>query len=281
MGTGSGTFSDLTDFTKDYTKAATQISQACKSAPQAVVYVLVTDAECQQPTTPLLTLCLRLHLLGRGLIPHLVPLSLLTPALHLLARYSADSPSWHRSQLTRLAFAVYDRLSVTVQRHQSKRLEQLMLPRKNPSVSQSQQQQQQMTMSLNRDSRTCPAPAFKIFPARKPLITFSTAWPPPTLDILDRHRLFHVAYSTTLDGKWLFLAGIDEKGEHSSIRARVIEGIEMKLILRRIWNFAREALEAVSVEWRLTIVKQGDMPLHELQGESPYVWQPLNAATRC
>ena len=259
LDTGSSTFSDPIDFHKDFTAIGSQISQVCKDAAHAVIYVLVTDEECQRPTVASLTLCLRLHLLGRSLVPHLVPLSLLTPELHLLPRRSGRSPSWHRSQFTRLAFALYDRLSVTVQRQQSKRLEQLSQP------SRAAERQEQIA-NFNRDTRTCTAPAFKIFPSRKPLITFSTAWPPPTLDILDRHRLFHVAYSATGDGKWLFLASIDEKGEHSSIRARYIEGLEAKLLIRRVWNFAKEAIEAVNVEWRLNIVRQGDMPIAELRG---------------
>lgn len=256
---GQSTFSELTDLNKDFLPIATQISQASKAAAHAVVYVLVTDEECQRPNLSLLTLCLRLHLLGRGLVPHLVPLSLITPVLHLLPRRTSESPSWHRNELTRLAFAIYDRLSVTVQRQQSKRLEQLTLP-SNAAA------RQQTLNNLNRDTRTCPAPAFKIFPSRKPLITFSATWPPPTLDILDRHRLLHIAYSTTKDGKWLFLASIDEKGEYSSVRARFVEELETKTLLRRVWNFAREAMEAVNVEWRVNILRQGIMPLAELQG---------------
>lgn len=257
--TGTASFGSLTDFGKDFTQTGAQIATACKTSANAVVYVLVTDSECRQPNISLLTLCLRLHLLGRGLIPHLIPISMLTSELHLLPRQEAKSPSWHRSELTRVAFAIYDRLAITVQRQESKRLEQLMRPAAEIAIN---TQIQQL-----RDTKTCPAPAWKIYPSRKPLVTFSTAWPPPTLDILDRHRLFHVAYSVSRDKRWLFLAGIDEKGEHSSVRARVVEGLEIKLLLRRVWNFAKEALEAVNVEWRLIVVRHGHLPVEEVKGK--------------
>jgi hypothetical protein len=62
------------------------------------------------------------------------------------------------------------------------------------------------------------------------------------------------------------LSAIDDEGEYSSVRVRSIDGLELKIRLRRIWSFAKEMSESSNVEWRICITKAEHMPLAELQG---------------
>ena len=91
-------------------------------------------------------------------------------------------------------------------------------------------------------------------------------WPPPVLDILDRYRLFHIAYALSSNGRWLCLAAIDDKGEHHALRVRFVDGVDIKLVIKRIWNFAKEIVECVSAELRINIGKTGSMPVTEIHG---------------
>jgi hypothetical protein len=235
---------------------ATRIHKDVEQTAHAVIYVLVTDQECESPTPGLVQLCLRLHLLRRGLVPHIVPSSMLSRSLHLLTGFDASTPacSNHTSTLKRLAFAIYERLPVTTHRQLSRQLEQISAPPDPASQT-------------AKDSRTFSAPAFKIAPPARPTISFSTAWPPPTLDILERHRQFHVAYAVTSDARWLLLAAVDENGELHCLRVRFVEGLDTKLVLKRVWNFAKEHTEPVNVEWRINVAKAGSVGIAELQGE--------------
>lgn len=229
----------------------TQIIRDATSDSHTIIYILVTDEECRRPNSLVVQLCLRLHLLKRGLIPHLVPLSMVSRQAVTLD----PSTSSHRTIFSRLAFTVYDRLPVLLQRHVTKRLLQLTVEGSNPT-------------SALQATRVCPAPAFRLVPHTKSSINFTLQWPASSLDILDRHRLFHIAYSISADGRWLFLAAIDERAEYHTLRVRFVEGLEPKLVLKRVWNYAKEVTEPVNVEWRISIAKAGVMPVAEVQSKS-------------
>lgn len=224
------------------------------TAAFGVVYILVEDAECSSANLILNQICLRLHLIRRGLIPHLVPISLLSRSLSRLRR-ATSARSGHDNVISRLAFAIYDRLQLSVSRFEPPFASILMnYPKENP----------------NQSTRLCCAPAFKIIPQARQQVAFTLQWPPPTLDILDRNRILHVAYAISADKKWIALATIDEKGENYSLRSRSIEGLDAKTTLRRVWAFAKEFAEVVSVEWRIVITKAGFMPSSELVGKQKW-----------
>lgn len=111
------------------------------------------------------------------------------------------------------------------------------------------------------------APAFKLASHKAPNVSLHLHWPPPTLDALEGHRLFHVAYEISRNRRWLFLAAIDDKAEYHCLRVRYIDGLDMKTVLRRVWSFIREASESASIEWRICIARLGSMAALELQGE--------------
>lgn len=199
-------------------------------------------------------LCLRLHLLRKGAIPHIVPLSSLASGTGALQ--PSGHPCLQQSLLQRFVFNVYDRLSLCITRHPKEK--------KGPnSISALLPEAVPFGGHL---VRAFVAPAFQLVPPTSPQVALQLQWPPPALDVLDAHRLFHVSYHLSDDGKWLYMAAVDDRAEYNCLRVRFIEGLEVRLILRRVWNFLKEASECASVEWRICITRLGAMPVWELQG---------------
>lgn len=200
-------------------------------------------------------LCLRLHLLRKGAIPHIIPLSALSRGFSSIPPY--EHGSTHDTALSRFAFNVYDRLPVCVTRYSKDKGGPNSISTLLPEVS-----------NLGGHFvRTFVAPAFYVAPRTLSQLALQLQWPPPALDILDASRLFHVAYQVSEDRKWLYLAATDDKAEYHCLRVRYIETLDLKVILRRVWSFMKEASESAAVQWRICISRVGTMPVNEVQGE--------------
>lgn len=208
-------------------------------------------------------LCLRLHLLRKGAIPHIVPLSLLASGSDCIPAY--ENGLLQDSVTVRFAFNVYDRLHTCVTRYSKEKKGpnsvSALLPEAIPSGG--------------HLARALVAPAFQLVSHAIPQVALQLQWPPPALDVMDANRLFHVAYEVSHDRKWLYLSAVDDRAEYNCLRVRFIEGLELRLILRRIWNFLREASECASLEWRVCISRLGTMSPEELQGETKFVFESL------
>lgn len=241
------------DFKAD---ADASICERISGEHNCIIYVLVEDVECQSPSSNLVYLCLRLHLLRKGAIPHIVPLSAIACGSDFLSVDAAQS--LHRSAITRFVFNVYDRLPVCVNRSSAEK--------KGPNA----------VSALMPDAfsvgghviRAFVAPAFHLASHSAPQVSLQLHWPPPALDVMDAHRLLHIAYELSTDRKWLYLTAVDDKAEYNCLRVRFIEGLETRVVLRRVWNFLKEASECATVEWRICICRVGALYAEEIQGKA-------------
>ncbi|TFY55040.1 hypothetical protein EVJ58_g8500 [Rhodofomes roseus] len=120
------------------------------------------------------------------------------------------------------------------------------------------------------------APAFSLasaLPGRKssanhrdPVgITFMLESHPRSLDVVNRHMLFHVGYSVTPCKRWLLAAGVDERGDSHELGAWLLpdESVDA-FIVKQVWSFARTCTARASVEWRVSLAKLGSMSATEL-----------------
>jgi hypothetical protein len=233
---------------------APALMEKVAGSQNSIIYILVDDAECQNPSCNLIYLCLRLHLLRKGAIPHIVPLSTIITAPAFLP--TDGSCSLHQSYITRFAFNVFDRLPVLFTRESKDKT--------GPNSVSALLSDGLFNSSM---TRSFVSPAFRLAPRGAPHLAFHLQWPPPTHEVMEAHRIFHVAYEVSRDHRWLYLAALDDRGEYHCLRVRFVEALELRLILRRVWNFMREASESVSVEWRICISRLGAMLPAEVQGE--------------
>lgn len=213
-----------------------QVIRQTEVTGTGLVYILLSDEECRSASRKLMRLCLRVHLLRKGFVPHIIPLSTIV------------GPSTRTSLIT--ARRIYDRIPV-------------MSERFKPYLSQTNQTLQLLGQSF----RQCPAPSFKLSSATRQPPIFSMTWPPQTLDILAKNRLLHVAYDITDNGRILAMSLIDEKAEHHCTRARWVENLDNKAIVKRVWTFLKDIAHAVSMEWRVVIIKASFMNRAEIQSE--------------
>ncbi len=100
---------------------------------------------------------------------------------------------------------------------------------------------------------------------------FTLKWPPPSQDILDGHRILHVAYSFTPCMRGAVCFGIDSKGEMWD--AAYLPGVDpqagLKDIMAQVWNFALTLTRRAAIQWTVILTRAGGLPcLRELQGES-------------
>lgn len=189
-------------------------------------------------------------------MPHFLPLSLLTRD----AAPRSSAPT-HLSFVDRFALSIYDRLGQPVMRFTSERPDPL--PSTNFFT----------TSGAHPNHKVFTAPLFVLSStkAKSLPVTFNVQWPVSSLEVLNRHRLLHVAFDISKGNKWLMMTAIDEKGENSVVRACFIAGSDMKAIIKKLWHFVREVTDGASVEFRISIVKARSLSLTELRGKRCHV----------
>lgn len=90
---------------------------------------------------------------------------------------------------------------------------------------------------------------------------------PTTLDVLDRHMLLQVAYSTSPCGKWLFVAVVDQTGAAHDLCAHAVPGDAPEpFVVSTVWDFTLGMAVKANVEWHIVIAKWGFMSPCELDG---------------
>ena len=80
-----------------------------------------------------------------------------------------------------------------------------------------------------------------------------------------RHSLLQVGYRLSECRKWLIAACTDQRGEADNLHIwHVSETNDYKQIVSRIWEFVVKFLSMADVEWRVSIMKLGEMDEFEL-----------------
>lgn len=175
-----------------------------------------------------------------------------------------EDQSLHNSFVKRFAFNIYDRLPACLTRQSTEK--------RGPN-SVSALMPEAMPLGTH-PLRTFVAPSFHLVSHSASQATLQLQWPPPALDVMDANRLLHIAYGFSTDRKWLYLTSIDDRAEYNCLRVRFVGGLETRAILRRVWNFMREASEWASVEWRICICRLGALYAAEVHGEAAINLEP-------
>ncbi len=115
------------------------------------------------------------------------------------------------------------------------------------------------------------APAFHL---AKPALTrmspyFAIRWPPPAKDLLDSHRIMHLAYTFSRGGRSIYVFSIDALGETWAVKRIPVRPGKygVPAAIEGVWQFALRAMGGAAIEWRLAIARLGSPSLMELQCE--------------
>lgn len=124
------------------------------------------------------------------------------------------------------------------------------------------------------------SPAFSLAPAlpsRKDAgaVSFAFETQPSSLDLVNRHMLFHVGYTITPCKRWLLAASVDGRGDSHDLGAWLLpdESVDA-FVTKQVWTFARTCAARASVEWRVAVAKLGSLGVTELDGTLPH--DPFN-----
>jgi len=181
--------------------AATLLTELGSSVPHIVIY-LVAPRGLKSTTFSLRDIQAQLSSssntpLSPRLIFHTVPLAQVIEE----EGSSLSSPS-SLASLERTALAMYDRLPVQIDRLIPRR----MFPDDLPPPSSSS--------SVNTNVSSFVAhPAYHLARTQAPPMQFTLTWPPPTLNLLDRHSFLHLGYGISGNGEWLCAMVVDERGQ--------------------------------------------------------------------
>ncbi|KJA21672.1 hypothetical protein HYPSUDRAFT_87898 [Hypholoma sublateritium FD-334 SS-4] len=177
------------------------------------------------------------------------------PEQHLFS--SLEKPAGYESALDQLAFSVYDRVLVVVDRLRTQRA----------------------NLSFGDDTRRYfAAPSFTLARPLHTRVSYARA-AHASLDVLDRHTLLHVGYHLTACGKWIIATCVDQRGEAYETGvwlAQPPEGEEEggtleEYTVRRVWEFAMQFAKKTNVEWRVIFARLGVMSERELQAWTEYL----------
>lgn len=181
---------------------------------------------------------------GRTLF-HFVPRS--------LVYQSVGYPDTRHLGLERLTTSVYDRLLRRVDRNTPRQI---------------------FKRQMLRTERFTPSPSFTL--AREsPRFSFLLVdWPPASDNAADRHTFLHVAYQLSSSNEWLFISGIDERGEAHTLKAWYVGASDSEdevfdKVTSRVMTFAWDFAARSATEWSVVIARSGTMVESELMGECP------------
>lgn len=195
---------------------------------------------------------LRINSTTSKVIIHLLPLSTIT---------CSSTSTHYAAQLNQLAFQIYDRLPIPI----------LQIKPPPPET---------FTNLFTAPASPTPirlfqSPAFTLSPQRKTAVEFELKWPVPSLEILHRHRILHIAYDRVViknfpGYEWIVVGAIDESGESWKTVPKLIKTAQRttyeRLGLKEVWRIAQTSMAKVDVEWRVVICRYGLMSKIEIQG---------------
>ncbi|KAK4055551.1 hypothetical protein OIV83_000097 [Microbotryomycetes sp. JL201] len=156
-------------------------------------------------------------------------------------------------RLERLAFAVYDQLLISVPSLA------FPVPETFPAGNMMRPQ------SVGPASRSFQGPAIWMSQTASPRISFSFKWPPPSLEIMHRGHLMHVAYTWisghTANSHWVILSCIDERGEIWKTLPRLLringDTPPELAVARHVWDITRMLSVTADVDYRFVICRVG------------------------
>ena len=123
------------------------------------------------------------------------------------------------------------------------------------------------------------SPAFVLSRPQHPRSIFLRQTPARSLDVMDRHLLLHVGYSTSTCGKWITASCIDQRGSGHDLGLwlnRPDDGIPEEFIVNKVWEFAMSFTKRADVEWRVAFSKAGSINEREMEGWSSLLPQLTN-----
>jgi mediator of RNA polymerase II transcription subunit 13 len=100
------------------------------------------------------------------------------------------------------------------------------------------------------------APSVELVAPLPKRISFLLTSDPPT-DLLHEASVLHVAYATSLDGKWLHVVWHDNTGRYTSSNSFCLQGRSFAEIALEVWEVTVEFIKAREVIWRIFIVTTG------------------------
>jgi mediator of RNA polymerase II transcription subunit 13 len=87
------------------------------------------------------------------------------------------------------------------------------------------------------------------------------------LDVIDRHTLLHIGYQTSVCGKWILAAAVDERGEAHDLGVWLYDSANgEKGLVELIWGFVIQFGRRANIEWRIVIARLGEFGERELDG---------------
>ncbi|BGP07014.1 hypothetical protein JCM10049v2_002844 [Rhodotorula toruloides] len=223
--------------------------ETAKTSTNTVVYLVLPHGE--SPLAPKSPLAGILHQIGksRSTVVNMVACPVSLSSITHCTSSAPDEPGPNR--LLRLAFNVYDQLQVPIERLR------LPAPETFPSA------RPPPIAPLGPAVRLFQAPAFSIAPPKPLKVDFVLAWPSPSLEVEQRHRILHIAYASRTmasgDGEWLVITIIDERGEIWRVSPRMLKlpngAVADVHRARVVWTLLKGMIDCADVEWRIVICK--------------------------
>uniref|UniRef100_A0A0K3C6D5 Mediator of RNA polymerase II transcription subunit 13 n=1 Tax=Rhodotorula toruloides TaxID=5286 RepID=A0A0K3C6D5_RHOTO len=239
--------------------------ETAKTSTNTVVYLVLPPGE--SPLAPKSPLAGILHQIGksRSTVVNMVACPVSLSSITRCTSPAPDEPV--PSRLLRLALNVYDQLQVPIERLR------LPAPETFPSA------RPPPIAPLGPAVRLFQAPAFSIAPPKPHKVDFVLAWPSPSLEVEQRHRILHIAYAsrpmTSGDGEWLVITIIDERGEIWRVSPRVLKlpngAVADVHRARVVWTLLKGMIDCADVEWRIVICKVGEPSSVEAKATSSTV----------
>jgi mediator of RNA polymerase II transcription subunit 13 len=144
-----------------------------------------------------------------------------------------------------LCFSVYDRILRPVDREMSR-----------PVLGKGEQ----IRNYFQQPSHTLARPIYTT-------VSYRHQTPAPTLDVVDRYTLLHIAYQVTSCGKWVLAAIVDQRGESRDVGIWSFDSTSGERgLVELVWMFVLRFGKRANVEWRIAIAKLGRMSARELEG---------------
>ncbi|BGP23717.1 proteophosphoglycan ppg4 [Rhodotorula toruloides] len=223
--------------------------ETAKTSNNTVVYLVMPSSE--SPLASKSPLAGILHQIGKSRSTAVNMVACPVP-LSSIMRATSPAPE-EPSRLLRLALNVYDQLQVPIERLR------LPAPETFPSA------RPPPIAPLGPAIRLFQAPAFSIAPPKPRKVGFVLSWPPPSLEVAQRHRILHIAYASTptgmVEGEWLVITIIDERGEIWRVSPRVLKlpngAVADVHRARVVWTLLKGMIDCADVEWRIVVCKVG------------------------
>ena len=121
------------------------------------------------------------------------------------------------------------------------------------------------------------SPAFALSRPHHPRPIFLRQAPARSLDVMDRHLLLHVGYSTSTCGRWVMASCIDQRGGGHDFGLwlnQPDDDLPEEFVVNKVWEFASSFMKRTDVEWRVAFSRAGSIDEREMEGQSsgPFPW---------